>query len=132
MTPAPSFSGADIDLASNGEAALFSEMQDAYTHAELGIIETPFRNWATACMGLSDNEARRVLAWITVHNGGTEKAHFAHSCASLAHYVEGSGAVIDLQAAAETFREYFRLKGAVMAQLSETFSGAGVELSIVN
>jgi hypothetical protein len=95
---------------------------EGYTHAELETIAMPFRNWAMTHMGLSEHQARRALAWITVHNGGTEKAHFAHSCASMAHYLKGSGAVIDLQEAGATFRKYFRLKGAVMAQLSETYS----------
>ena len=96
-------------------------VHEGYTHAEHETIAKPFHNWATTHMGFSDHEARRVLAWITVHIGGTEKAHFAHSCASLTHYMEGSGAAIDLQVAGETFRKYFRLKGAVMAQLSETY-----------
>jgi len=96
-------------------------VHEGYTHAEHETIAKPFHNWATTQMEFSDHEARRVLAWITVHIGGTEKAHFAHSCASLAHYMEGSGAAIDLQVAGETFRKYFRLKGAVMAQLSETY-----------
>jgi hypothetical protein len=73
-------------------------------------------------MGLSEREARRVLAWISVHNGGTEKAHFAHSCASLAHYLEGSGAEVDLKVASEIFRTYFRMKGAVMSALSELYT----------
>jgi len=97
-------------------------VHEGYTHAELETIETPFYNWATTQMGLSDHDARRTIAWITVHCGGTEKAHFAHSCASLAHYLKGSGAAIDLQVAGETFRTYFRLKGAVMAQLTETYN----------
>jgi hypothetical protein len=96
-------------------------VHEGYTHAELETIATPFHHWATTHMGLSDHDARRALAWITVHCGGTEKAHFAHSCASLGHYLEGSGAAIDLQVAGETFRTYFRLKGAVMAQLSAAF-----------
>ncbi len=97
-------------------------VHEGYTHAELEMIAAPFHNWATAHMGLSDVEARRVLAWISVHIGGTEKAHFAHSCASLAHYLEGSNAVIDFQVAAATFRKYFRLKAAAMAQLSESYA----------
>ena len=97
-------------------------VHEGYTHAEFETIKTPFRNWATTHLGFSDHEARRALAWITVHNGGTEKGHFAHSCGSLEHYVEGSGAVIDLKVAGETFRKYFRLKGAVMAQLSEIYN----------
>lgn len=96
-------------------------VHEGYTHAEFETIEIPFRNWATTHLGLSEHEARRVLAWISVHNGGTEKGHFAHSCAAVEHYLEGSGAVIDLQVAGETFRKYFRLKGTVMAQLSETY-----------
>jgi len=97
-------------------------VHEGYTHAELETIAAPFHHWATTDMGLADHDARRALAWITVHCGGTEKAHFAHSCASLAHYLEGSGAAVDLQTAGETFRQYFRLKGAVMGQLGETYS----------
>jgi hypothetical protein len=96
-------------------------VHEGYTHAEHETIAKPFYNWATTHMEFSEHEARRLLAWITVHIGGTEKAHFAHSCASLAHYMEGSGAVIDLQVASETFRKYFRMKGAVRAQLTETY-----------
>lgn len=97
-------------------------VHEGYTHAELEMIAIPFHNWAITHMRLSEHEARRGLAWISVHVGGTEKAHFAHSCASLAHYVEGSGANIDFKVAGETFRKYFRLKAAVMAQLSETYA----------
>jgi hypothetical protein len=97
-------------------------VHEGYTHAELEMIARPFYRWATTHIGLSDPEARRVLAWISVHIGGTEKAHFAHSCASLAHYLEGSGQVVDLRAASEIFRKYFRMKGAVMAQLTQTYS----------
>lgn len=101
---------------------LFSLLvHEGYTHAELEMIAKPFQNWATRDMGLSDRDARRVLAWISVHNGGTEKAHFAHSCASLSHYLEGSGSAVDLQVAEEIFRKYFRMKGAVMAQLNELY-----------
>jgi len=96
-------------------------VHEGYTHAEHETIAQPFYTWATTHMGLSDHDARRALAWITVHTGGTEKAHFAHSCASLAHYLQGSGAAIDLQVAGETFREYFQLKGAVMAHLNQTY-----------
>ena len=97
-------------------------VHEGYTHAELGTIETPFRRWAMHDLGLPEHDARRVLAWITVHNGGTEKNHFAHSCASLAHYLEGSDEAVDLEVARETFRKYFWLKGTVMARLRELYS----------
>lgn len=99
-------------------------VHEGYTHAELGTIEVPFRRWAMNDAGLTEHDARRVLAWITVHNGGTEKTHFAHSCASLAHYLEGSGEAVDLQVASETFRQYFRMKGTVMARLNDLYSSA--------
>ncbi|MGC4090073.1 MAG: hypothetical protein QM756_19765 [Polyangiaceae bacterium] len=94
-------------------------VHEGYTHAELEMIAQPFQSWAVQSMGLGEREARRFLAWISVHNGGTEKAHFAHSCASLSHYLAGSGAKVDLKAAEDIFRTYFRMKGAVMAALSE-------------
>jgi hypothetical protein len=96
-------------------------VHEGYTHAELEMIAKPFYDFATREMGLSDRDAKRNLAWISVHNGGTEKAHFAHSCMSLTHYLEGSGAQIDLQMASDIFRKYFRMKGAVMAQLNELY-----------
>jgi hypothetical protein len=109
-------------LRSSIMAGLYSLLvHEGYTHAEFETVETPFREWATMRLGFSDHDARRSLAWITVHNGGTEKNHFAHSCGALEHYVAGSGDTIDLNLAGETFRKYFRMKGAVMSQLSETY-----------
>jgi len=96
-------------------------VHEGYTHAELEMIAPLFYSWATEDMGLSEKEARRALAWISVHNGGTEKGHFAHSCLSLSHYCEGSGVAIDTAAATSIFRKYFRMKGDVMAQLSALF-----------
>jgi hypothetical protein len=96
-------------------------VHEGYTHAELEMIAPLFHGWATETMGLSEKEARRTLAWISVHNGGTEKAHFAHSCSSLSHYCAGSGVAIDTAAATSIFRKYFRMKAAVMAQLNALF-----------
>ncbi len=96
-------------------------IHEGYTHAELEMIAPAFDNWATGAMGLSPRDARRVLAWISVHIGGTEKAHFAHSCASLSHYLAGSGARIDLDLASNVFRTYLRKKARVMQQLHDLY-----------
>ncbi|HMJ13132.1 MAG TPA: hypothetical protein VK524_17045 [Polyangiaceae bacterium] len=96
-------------------------IHEGYTHAELELIAPMFDRWATEVMGLSPRDARRVLAWISVHIGGTEKAHFAHSCASLSHYCAGSGARIDLEAASNVFRTYLRKKAQVMEQLHDLY-----------
>jgi hypothetical protein len=103
-------------------SGLFSLLiHEGYTHAELEMIAPLFSRWSTDVMGLTAKDTRRVLAWISVHNGGTEKAHFAHSCAALTHYCEGSGAKIDLDLAGQVFTEYFRRKATVMKQLDELF-----------
>lgn len=101
---------------------LFSLLvHEGYTHAELEMIAPLFHTWARDVMKIPPNEVRKVLAWITVHNGGTEKAHFAHSCAALAHYCEGSGSDVDLAAAGDIFRSYLRRKAAVMRELDELY-----------
>jgi len=101
---------------------LFSLLvHEGYTHAELEMIAPLFDSWATDVMKISQKEVRKVLAWITVHNGGTEKSHFAHSCAALSHYCEGSGAEVDLALAGDIFRSYLRRKAAVMQELGQLY-----------
>jgi hypothetical protein len=92
-------------------------VHEGYTHAELEIIAPLFYRWATEEFHLEPRAARKALAWITVHNGGTEKRHFAHSCMALQHYCDATGEKPDLAEASEVFRSYLRRKGAVMAQL---------------
>jgi hypothetical protein len=92
-------------------------VHEGYTHAELEVIAPLFYRWATEKFLLDSREAKKALAWITVHNGGTEKKHFAHSCAALKHYCDATGTEIDLDHAEDVFRSYLRRKGAVMAEL---------------
>lgn len=94
-------------------------VHEGYTHAELEMIAPLFENCATNVFGSPLKEAKRQLAWITVHNGGTEKRHFAHSCLALDHYTSATAAVVDLSAAKAMFRAYFRRKGAVMKELDQ-------------
>ncbi|HEY3593097.1 MAG TPA: hypothetical protein VGL13_04465 [Polyangiaceae bacterium] len=97
---------------------LFSMLvHEGYTHAELEVIAPQFYRLATQDFMLDNREAKKALAWITVHNGGTEKKHFAHSCAALKHYCDATGTEIDLDHASDVFRSYLRRKGAVMAAL---------------
>jgi hypothetical protein len=94
-------------------------VHEGYTHAELEMIAPLFDRMAAESFAVPEREARKSLAWITVHNGGTEKRHFAHSCTSLEQYCAGSGAKIDVTAAGTMFRSYLRRKGAVMKELDE-------------
>lgn len=99
---------------------LFSMLvHEGYTHAELEVIAPWFERWASGPMSLPHKDARRLLTWIHVHNGGTEKAHFAHSCAAFEHYCAAVDAKVDLDKAGEVFRRYLRLKSAAMQQISE-------------
>jgi len=101
---------------------LFSMLvHEGYTHAELEIIAPLFGRWTTDVLGLPQKESKRLLAWIAVHNGGTEKKHFAHVCNALEHYLEATGLTVDLEAAGEMFRTYLRRKGAVMKELNGIF-----------
>jgi hypothetical protein len=94
-------------------------VHEGYTHAELEMIAPLFDRMAAESFAIPEREARKSLAWITVHNGGTEKRHFAHSCTSLEQYCAGAGAPIDLTAAGTMFRSYLRRKGEVMKQLAD-------------
>jgi hypothetical protein len=96
-------------------------IHEGYTHAELEMIAPLFLRWTTETLGLPRRQARLLLAWIAVHNGGTEKRHFAHSCAALGHYCAATGSDVDLQAAGEMFRTYLRRKAAVMSSLDMVY-----------
>ncbi len=101
---------------------LFSMLiHEGYTHAELEMISPMFENWAIEFMGLDKSDARRYLAWISVHNGGTEKLHFEHACAALEHYCTATTHEINLEVARQLFQNYFRCKGEVMKQLNELY-----------
>ncbi len=101
---------------------LFSMLiHEGYTHAELELIAPMFEHWAVEIMGYERVDARRNLAWIAVHNGGTEKEHFAHSCAAFEHYCAATGVEINLKVAKQIFKKYLRSKGEVMKQLNKLF-----------
>lgn len=96
-------------------------IHEGYTHAELEIIAPLFERWAMEGMKFDRNDALRNTAWIAVHNGGTEKNHFAHSCNAFQYYSAATNTKIDLQTAEQIFKEYLRRKGDVMKQLNQLF-----------
>jgi len=97
---------------------LITLIHEVYTHGEVELILPLFQRWAREAFGLSNDEARKVLAWISVHTGGTESAHFAHATEAVAHYCEAAGVDIDGAAAATLFESYLERKGSVMTQLT--------------
>jgi len=97
---------------------LITLIHEVYTHGEVEFILPLFQRWACDELGLSSEEARKVLAWISVHTGGTESAHFGHATEAVAHYCEAAGVIIDADAAAGLFETYLERKAAVMTQLT--------------
>jgi hypothetical protein len=97
---------------------LITLIHEVYTHGEVEFILPLFQRWACDELGLSAEEARKVLAWISVHTGGTESAHFGHATEAVAHYCEAAGVSIDADAASALFETYLERKAAVMTQLT--------------
>jgi hypothetical protein len=97
---------------------LITLIHEVYTHGEVEFILPLFQRWARETFGLSADEARKVLAWIAVHTGGTESAHFGHATEAVAHYCDAAGVTIDGEAAASLFESYLARKAAVMTQLT--------------
>ena len=93
-------------------------VHEGYTHAELEMIAPLFQRWAVEDMGYSPGKARALLAWISVHNGGTEKRHFAHVCSSVTHYLQATGEEANPEEATKVFRTYLKKKAAAMAGLT--------------
>ena len=97
---------------------LITLVHEVYTHGEVEFILPLFQRWAREELGLAGDDARKVLAWISVHTGGTESAHFGHATEAVAHYCEAAGADIDGDAAGALFETYLERKAAVMMQLT--------------
>ena len=69
-------------------------------------------------LGISTKDARKLLAWITVHTGGLEtEEHFGHTTDAVLDYCRVSGETVDQIAAKELFTTYLRRKAAVIAEM---------------
>ena len=97
---------------------LITLVHEVYTHGEVEFILPLFQRWAREELGLAGDDARKVLAWISVHTGGTESAHFGHATEAVAHYCEAAGTNINGGAAGALFETYLERKAAVMMQLT--------------
>jgi hypothetical protein len=96
---------------------LVTLIHEVYTHGEVELILPLFQTWAKDELGLSADEARRTLAWISVHTGGTESAHFGHAVEAVGQYCAATGARINADFAEVLFQGYLHRKSAVMEQL---------------
>jgi hypothetical protein len=97
---------------------LHTLVHEVYTHGEVELIHDMFQKWLPTHMGISAGDARKVLAWITVHTGGTEANHFKHATDAVDRYCSASNTTVDIVAAKQLFAEYLRRKAAVMEEVS--------------
>jgi hypothetical protein len=96
---------------------LHTLIHEVYTHGEVELIHEMCQAWLPIHMGIPTLEARKILAWVTVHTGGTESNHFRHATDAVAHYCAASGSRIDGEAAEALFRSYLQRKARVMEEL---------------
>ncbi len=92
-------------------------VHEVYTHGEVEFILPLFQTWVRDELGMPADESRRVLAWIAVHTGGTESAHFSHASDAVAQYCDAAGISLNADFAATLFHSYLHRKAAVMQQL---------------
>lgn len=93
-------------------------VHEVYTHGEVELIHPLFDAWFRTRLAIPSEEVRKVLAWVTVHTGGTESDHFRHATEALRHYCDVSGTSVDPPTAKELFKGYLRRKAAVMEALT--------------
>lgn len=96
---------------------LFTLIHEVFTHGEVELIHPMFQEWLPTHLGIPARDARKLLAWITVHTGGLETEHFGHATNSVLDYCRASGETVDPIAAKELFTTYLRRKAAVMAEV---------------
>lgn len=98
------------------QGLLTTLVHEVYTHGEVEFIHPLFKTWFEHRMNVPAERVRFVLAWVTVHTGGTESAHFAHAVQAVKTFCDAMDVRIDPASSTELFREYLRRKAAVMQE----------------
>jgi hypothetical protein len=96
---------------------LFTLIHEVFTHGEVELIHDMFQEWLTTHHDIPTRDARKLLAWVTVHTGGLETEHFGHATDSVLDYCQVSGQTVDLVVAKDLFTTYLSRKAAVMAEM---------------
>lgn len=94
-------------------------VHEIYTHSEVEFIHPLFKDWLGRFMDVPADHVRHVVAWVTVHTGGTESAHFGHAINALKAFSDATGRKIDESSARELFCDYLRRKAGVMRECSD-------------
>jgi len=98
-------------------ALLSTVVHEVYTHGEVELILPMFREMVARRFAIEERQARRRLAWISVHCGGTERDHFLHAVDATGHYAAAHGIELEDYDLTGIFGEYIEKKAAVMRGL---------------
>lgn len=96
------------------QGLLTTLVHEAYTHGEVEFIHPLYKAWVEHRMNVPAERVRFVVAWVTVHTGGTESAHFAHAVRAIDTFCDAMDVRIDPASSTALFREYLRRKADVM------------------
>ena len=98
-------------------ALLTTLVHEIYTHGEVEFILPLFRAWLARDHGVDETASRRMLAWISVHCGPTEKNHFFHAFDAVRHYARAMSLRVEDYALDEIVAQYLSRKAAVLRAL---------------
>jgi hypothetical protein len=104
------------------QGLLTTLVHEVYTHGEVEFIQPLFREWFEQHMGVPRDRTRFVVAWVTVHVGGTERNHFEHAVEAVETFCEAMEVRVDQACATELFRNYLRRKALVMLECAIALS----------
>jgi hypothetical protein len=98
-------------------ALLTTLVHEIYTHGEVEFILPLFQRWLREHLEFDDRQSARILAWITVHCGPTEKNHFFHALDAVGHYSDAMDLQIKDYSLGEIVGTYLRRKASLLEAL---------------
>ncbi|EML1599751.1 hypothetical protein [Burkholderia cenocepacia] len=94
-------------------------VHEVYTHGEVEFIHDLYKSWFHTHVGIPADRVRHIVAWVTVHTGGTESNHFGHAVQAVNAFADAMQVTIDESAATTLFQDYLRRKATVMRECAQ-------------
>ena len=111
---------------------LTTMVHEIYTHGEVEVILPMFRKWIADNETLSHRDTAKVLAWIVVHTGPTEKNHFFHAVNSVYSYAEAMNIDVSQYDIKEIIETYLHKKAQVMEVVAKRLQANSLNLTTSN
>ncbi|CAI8691190.1 MULTISPECIES: hypothetical protein [Burkholderia] len=94
-------------------------VHEVYTHGEVEFIHDLYKSWFHTHVGIPADRVRHIVAWVTVHTGGTESNHFGHAVQAVNAFADAMQVTIDEATAKALFQDYLRRKATVMRECAQ-------------